>query len=707
VKPPMYREFTLRDLLQAFRRRKTVFLAVVGSCLVLGALVCIISPKKYEASGTIELETPSGDGLDRDSLMGGVPANADALSSDLAIQTQAKILQSDALALRTIVALHLAKQDSSPKNAPADPATDQSEMKALAGFRSALTVKPIAGTKLVQITFVSRNPDISAAVVNELVRQLTLFSEEQTSNATNEAANALSKELEGLRSQSEGLQKQVASMQSQTGLYEEGTSDGGGGAQAYSAVLAQFQRAAATLSDATQNRILKDSIYRVARTGDPEQISSLAGNSIGGSNAGLANSLGTIESLRVTESQMQTQLDQLRVKFGPDYPKVAELQAGIASAEKSIQAETKRIMERAKTDAAIADQTWQSAQENYNSLKSQADTLNSKTVNYRITLQEADESRTLYTDLLKKLKEAGVLQGLHSTSVAQVDKAIAPRLPAKPTVPLYMAVALVLGIILGSFMVAAAELLDDRILDYVTVEDLGLRISGVVPHLLGGDGITVDNGILAIYHNSIRSIRTNVTGIQSMAAGKIIAIVPATPSENSRQFALSLTGSASQSGQKVLLVEASASRQNVLFLKAGEEAKKLSDSKPVVVDKNGRNLPGICHLSQEITVAGVPIVQDGEKLKMRMEEWRSQYDLIIIDAAAHLFDADAASLCDQADIVLQVATYGVTTKTSLQRSSTLLRQRSGKDSSVIIQGVPVRSVAFTNYYGYSPALNNI
>ena len=703
----MHREFTLRDLLQAFRRRKAVFLAVVGSCLVLGALVCIISPKKYEASGTIELETPSGDGLDRGSLMGGVPANADALSSDLAIQTQAKILQSDALALRTIEALHLAKQDSSPKDAPKDTAKDQLETKALAAFRSALTVKPIAGTKLVQIMFASRNPDVAAAVVNELVRQLTLFSEEQTSNATNEAAKALSKELEGLRSQSEGLQKQVASMQSQTGLYEEGTSDGGGGAQAYSAVLAQFQRAAATLSDATQNRILKDSIYRVARTGDPEQISSLAGNSIGGSNAGLANSLGTIESLRVTESQMQTQLDQMRVKFGPDYPKVAELQAGIASAEKSIQAETKRIMERAKTDAAIADQTWQSAQENYNSLKVQADTLNSKTVNYRITLQEADESRTLYTDLLKKLKEAGVLQGLHSTNVTLVDSAIAPRLPAKPAVPLYMAAALALGIILGSFVVAAVELLDDRILDYVTVEDLGLRISGVVPRLLDGDGITVDNGILAVYHNSIRTIRTNVTGVQSVPVGKIIAIVPATPSENSRQFALSLTGSASQSGQKVLLVEASVSRQDVLSLKVGKDAKKLSDNKPVIVDKNGRNLPAICHLSQEVTRAGLPIVQDRENLKTRMDEWRSQYDLIIIDAAAQLFDADAASLCDQADIVLQVVTYGVTTKTSLQRSSILLRQRSGKDSSVIIQGVPVRSVAFTNYYGYSPALNNI
>ena len=706
MNPSMYRELTLRDFMQTFLRRKNLFLAIVGVCVFVGALVCVFSPRKYEATGTIELDTPSGDGLDRGSLMGGAPANADAMSADVAIQTQAKILQSDELALRTIAALHLADKLQSTSKTSGGSSKEQPQMQALASFRKALTVKPVSGTKLVQISFAHKDPQVAAAVVNEIANQLTQFSEERMSASTNESAQVLTKQLEGLRSQSEGLQKQVAAMQSQTGLYEQSTGDGRNDGQAYSAILSQFQRAAATLSDATQNRILKDSIYSVAKTGDPGKISSLAGNSMGGSSSGLANSLSTIESLRVSQSQMQTQLDQLRVKFGPDYPKVAELQAGIASSEKSIQAETQRIKDRAQTDATIADQTWKSAQDNYNQLKAQADALNSKTVDYRITLQEADESRTLYTDLMKRLKEAGVIQGLHSTNVTLVDKAIVPRLPARPIVPLYMAAALALGIFLGIFAVTAVELLDDRIYDYVPVEDLGLKIVGIVPHLLGGDGITVANGMLGFYHNAIRTVRRNAIPGRPSGAGTVIAIMPATPHESSRQLALSLTGNASQSGQRVLFVEANTAARETRTLRAGAEKRKIGDTTPVV-EKKGKNLPAVCHLSSELTVAGLPIVEDDMSLQLRLQEWRDQYDVIFIDASAQLFDADAAALCDKADVVLQVVTYGVTTKTSLRRSSALLNQRSGKKAAVIIQDVPLQSVAFTNYYGCAPALSNV
>jgi succinoglycan biosynthesis transport protein ExoP len=63
----------------------------------------------------------------------------------------------------------------------------------------------------------------------------------------------------------------------------------------------------------------------------------------------------------------------------------------------------------------VADQTWKDAQQNYNEQKVKADALNNKAIQYIITRQEADDSRTLYEDLLKRLKEAGILQGLKST----------------------------------------------------------------------------------------------------------------------------------------------------------------------------------------------------------------------------------------------------------------------------------------------------
>jgi Mrp family chromosome partitioning ATPase len=248
--------------------------------------------------------------------------------------------------------------------------------------------------------------------------------------------------------------------------------------------------------------------------------------------------------------------------------------------------------------------------------------------------------------------------------------------------------------------------MDDRIYEYSSVEEMGLPIGGIVPRLLGGDGITVKDGVLAIYHNAIRSVRNNLTNNQPDGLGTVVAVMPATPHENSRQFALSLTGNASQSGQKVLFVEANLTKQELRLLKSGPEKKQIAAA-PSTAIESGKNFPAICHLSKERAVGTIPLLEDSKKLRMRFEEWRTQYDVIVIDASAQLFDADAASICDAADVVLQIATYGVTTKSSLRRSSALLRQRSGKDVSVIIQGVPVRSAAFENYYGCAPALNNI
>ncbi len=47
----------------------------------------------------------------------------------------------------------------------------------------------------------------------------------------------------------------------------------------------------------------------------------------------------------------------------------------------------------------------------------QPDQLNDKSVEFTIARQEANDSRGLYQDLLKRLKEGGVLQGLRSSNI--------------------------------------------------------------------------------------------------------------------------------------------------------------------------------------------------------------------------------------------------------------------------------------------------
>ena len=64
---------------------------------------------------------------------------------------------------------------------------------------------------------------------------------------------------------------------------------------------------------------------------------------------GITNSLGTIQALRGQEATLQGQLDQMKTKFGPGYPKIDEVQANINGLQNSIQQEISRISQRART----------------------------------------------------------------------------------------------------------------------------------------------------------------------------------------------------------------------------------------------------------------------------------------------------------------------------------------------------------------------
>jgi uncharacterized protein involved in exopolysaccharide biosynthesis len=85
-------ELTLRDLLNIYRKRRRV---VYGTVLVLGilcAVYCAVSTRRYETTGTVQIQKEGSDGLGLDSLMSEAGGASDALEANVMIQTQASIL---------------------------------------------------------------------------------------------------------------------------------------------------------------------------------------------------------------------------------------------------------------------------------------------------------------------------------------------------------------------------------------------------------------------------------------------------------------------------------------------------------------------------------------------------------------------------------------------------------------------------------------
>jgi hypothetical protein len=249
------------------------------------------------------------------------------------------------------------------------------------------------------------------------------------------------------------LQAKVIDLQRDSGVFSFGQTDAQGHEQVFTPALDRLQQATSQLEQAQSARIMKGALYQVVKDGDPELISGLAGNGmLTGASAGVTGSLTLLQNLRSEEAQTQATLNQLSAKFGPGYPKLAELQSNLESTQKSIRAEAARVAARVKNDYAVAQQIEDKDRAVFLQEKSQAEGLNDKAVEYELARQEATQSRILYENLVSRMKEADLVAGMRSSNITLVDAARISAKPAKPNILIYAAAS-----IAGVFLEYAAR----------------------------------------------------------------------------------------------------------------------------------------------------------------------------------------------------------------------------------------------------------
>ena len=171
--------------------------------------------------------------------------------------------------------------------------------------------------------------------------------------------------------------------------------------QARSSHLAQpwiaCNKSTEALAQATSNRILKGGIYEMAKSGDPEMISGLAGTSLSGTSQGMNNAFNLLQTLRGQQAAIETQLAADTSKYGSANPKLGDERASLASTTAAINQEIKRIGERAKTDYRAAQITEKGLRADYEHQRASADQLNNKAVN----IQSPNKRRMRAADSMK------------------------------------------------------------------------------------------------------------------------------------------------------------------------------------------------------------------------------------------------------------------------------------------------------------------
>lgn len=727
-------EITLGELRQVYRRRRRVFYGCVLGFFTLASLYCIVCTRRYSATAVIQVQKESPDGLGLDNMMSGPTAAVDALNAALDLQTESEVLQSDTLALRVIEDLDLEHTRDfrgsfsplgwalgliSPAGTkdPANAALEDSPARrthVLKVFSKNLKVKVDSGTRLIDISYLSSDPKTSAAVVNHLIQGLTDYTFQTRLSATSQASTWLSGQLGDLRKQSETLQGRVANLQKDMGVVSLGDTDTDGKPQIYSAVLDRLQQQTTALSAAESNRIMKGALYEVVKSGNADLVSGLSGSSVGSSSAAVSNSFALIQTLRAQQATLQQQIAHDSVKFGPDYPTQVEQRASLEGVNRAIAAEIQRVASRAKNDYEIAKQTEQDTRASYESARHDAEQLNDKAVEFTIARQEAEDSRTLYQGLLKRLKEGGVLEGLRSSNVTVVDPGRVPDKPKTPNVPIYLAVALVAGLFTGGSMSLLFDTMDDKIQDIDELQlQHGLPLLGIVPlarQAKGGRQLEAAFEPGSPFSEAVRGLRTSLLLSKSGAPPKVVLVTSAVSGEGKSTLSKSLAVLVAKQGKRVLLVEADLRRPRMhQYLDLVNPA---GLSTVLATQEDGENgLGASLSLNDVSTLTVLPAgpippdpaeLLDSARMRCLIQAWRTQFDLVILDGPPALPVTDALALAGMADTTILVARCGLTARSSLRRTCQLLEQHiDTRHLRVVLNGVKPGSYAFTNYYGFA------
>jgi succinoglycan biosynthesis transport protein ExoP len=712
-------EISLSDLVRVLRRRKRIILASVIVVFLLGALYCVVKTRRYEAVADLAINPEGSDALD----MGDITASlgGGGLGFDEKLETQVHILKSDSLAWTVISELQLDKQPTfaghrkyiffGPYVVPDAP--DQIEQTSperrnglLASFSGALTVQTIPRTQAVEITFRNANAMLAREIVNHLVSAYTQRTFMTRYNDTMKASDWLSGQLAQLKSAVEESQSKLSKLQKQTGIFGTDEND--------NLVLSKLDDLSKELTDAEADRIVKEAKYRVAQSGNPELIGTIVPDSV-------------LPVLRGQEADLKTQLAQANSEYGPHYPKVIQLGSQLVQVETSLQKEIADIQERFRTDYEISAGAEKQLRTAFDGQKQQAYDMSEGLDQYGILKREVESGNDLYEDLLKKLKEAGVVASLKAATVDIIDPATLPTRPVEPNTSLVLALSILLGLGAGIGCTFAAENLDNLIRSPEEVEFLtGVPLFGMIPHIKGmtpqiesgrakntgrggesnADGSKQGSLVTVLRPNSqasegFRALRTALLLASAGTPPKTVLIASAVPGEGKTTVSMNIAAALTQRRARVLLVDADLRRGVIAerleiptnlglsgaLTGAGnwhDAVEALPNAPNLFVLQAGPRPPNSAELLGSVQMHGL------------LDEWKAEYDHVIIDSAPCLVVTDAVLVAQKTDVVLLVSRIGVTPRSGLHRAGELLQFGDGHLTGIVVNDVRIAD----QYYGY-------
>ena len=678
---PAGRVPSLWDYWPILLRHKWMILSAVVVAMAMGLVIAVTTTPIYEAVGRVVINREGADAAGLKS--------ADASTGDddymVSMDTQTHVLQSDAIAKLVIAKLNLdsnpafAGKGAAPRNT-SDPSPLQSrtidsgtEAGLVGKFHRSLQISSIPRTRLLEIRFSSSDPALAAKVVNTVIDTYIEQNYKTHLDATTRTSDWLTQQLSELQMKVQESQEKLVRYQKDHGIL--------GIDEKENIITSKLDELNKELTSAEADRMQKESVYRLASSGDPDLLSNLDPTS-------------PLIKLRSQEEDLHRQRAEASVKFQPTYPKVAELDNELAAVEADIKIEVNRLAAKYKKDYLTALERERLLRASLENQKNEENQLNESAIEYSLLKRDLESNRQLYEGLLQKLKEAGVMTGLRSSNVRIVDPASPPTAPSSPNIPRNLAMSLLLGLAGGVSLAFILESRDDSVhsleqaqliasLPPLAVIPLANRSLRSLPEKSrrgeGAPAAASASRPKSQIAEAYRALRTSILLSRAGQAAKVLMVTSALPQEGKTTTSVNLAIVLAQHDARVLLIEGDMRRAGIspIFGMRSEEGLSTVLTQNTPTESAIQDVPGIPNLFLMPAGPAPPnpaVLLGSSRTRDMLAALESKFDYIIIDTPPVLSVTDAVLLSKLADATVLVIRAGATSKAALRRACDVLSQ---------------------------------
>jgi polysaccharide export outer membrane protein len=440
-----------------------LFVSILGGMLLVCLLYCLVAPRQYEARAELALRTTPASALNLDNADANTPRSASLILGDPIQETLANVLRTDQLAWRVILDQKLYQAPGFARRFPTrfpsfrpESPSPEAQTWLLERFHEALYVRTIPRTVVLEIRFRSRDPKLSADVLNSLIRSCQGEETEARMTATAQASGWLNEKLIALKAKADGDEQRLADFQKEHGLLiaPETSATGKPGMSQHETALLEVDELGRELVTASSERILLEAEFRAASQGDPELV--LASDPRLESESG-SISVAAFRQIHQKRGELEQEQAQLATEHGPNFPRAVEIRQQLEDLDRQLQSEDTKLRERFRSAWQTAADREQMLRKSLAEETGEGQNVTAAAAQFEAMRREADASQEVYVRMQARIEEAGLAAGVAAADFWVVDPPHTPAKAAAPNLPLYMAVTLFAGVWLAATVVFLSD----------------------------------------------------------------------------------------------------------------------------------------------------------------------------------------------------------------------------------------------------------